>query len=102
MNTATLHQVTEISAAIAAVLALQVLLLIPQSKLRPSNRNLRKNGGTSLRELVANITQVGLLQNFRAVLATDGVHYDVAAGRRSPALCPRLVGRFFEQVEQQT
>lgn len=69
MNTATLHETTAIAAAVAVVIAAQELLLIPLSKLRPSSRNVRKSGGTSIPELAASIARVGLLQNLNVVLA---------------------------------
>jgi ParB family transcriptional regulator, chromosome partitioning protein len=93
MNTATLHETTAIAAAVTAVAAAQELLLIPLSKLRPSSRNVRKSGGTSIPELAASIARVGLLQNLNVVLATDGEHYEVVAGRRRLAALKLLVKR---------
>lgn len=93
MNTATLHETTAIAAAVAAVTAAQELLLIPLSKLRPSSRNVRKSGGTSIPELAASIARVGLLQNLNVVLAVDGEHYEVVAGRRRLAALKLLVKR---------
>jgi ParB family chromosome partitioning protein len=93
MNTATLHETTAIAAAVAAVTASQELLLIPLSKLRPSSRNVRKSGGTSIPELAASIARVGLLQNLNVVLAADGEHYEVVAGRRRLAALKLLVKR---------
>jgi len=93
MNTATLHETTAIASAVAAVVAAQELLLIPLSKLRPSSRNVRKNGGTSIPELAASIARVGLLQNLNVVLAPDGEHYEVVAGRRRLAALKLLVKR---------
>lgn len=93
MNTATLHETTAIAAAVAAVTAAQELLLIPLSKLRPSSRNVRKSGGTSIPELAASIARVGLLQNLNVVLAADGEHYEVVAGRRRLAALKLLVKR---------
>lgn len=93
MNTATLHETTAIAAAVAAVTAAQELLLIPLSKLRPSSRNVRKIGGTSIPELAASIARVGLLQNLNVVLAADGEHYEVVAGRRRLAALKLLVKR---------
>ena len=93
MNTATLHETTAIVAAVAAVTASQELLLIPLSKLRPSSRNVRKSGGTSIPELAASIARVGLLQNLNVVLAADGEHYEVVAGRRRLAALKLLVKR---------
>ena len=93
MNTATLHETTAIAAAVAAVTASQELLLIPLSKLRPSTRNVRKSGGTSIPELAASIARVGLLQNLNVVLAADGEHYEVVAGRRRLAALKLLVKR---------
>lgn len=93
MNTATLHETTAIAAAVAAVTASQKLLLIPLSKLWPSSRNVRKSGGTSIPELAASIARVGLLQNLNVVLAPDGEHYEVVAGRRRLAALKLLVKR---------
>jgi len=93
MNTATLHETTAIAAAVAAVTAAQELLLIPLSKLRPSSRNVRKSGGTSIPELAASIPRVGLLQNLNVVLAADGEYYEVVAGRRRLAALKLLVKR---------
>ncbi|WPH18070.1 ParB/RepB/Spo0J family partition protein [Variovorax paradoxus] len=93
MNTATFHETTAIAAAVAAVTASQELLLIPLSKLRPSSRNVRKSGGTSIPELAASIARVGLLQNLNVVLAADGEHYEVVAGRRRLAALKLLVKR---------
>lgn len=93
MNTATLHETTAIAAAVAAITASQELLLIPLSKLRPSSRNVRKSGGTSIPELAASIARVGLLQNLNVVLAADGEHYEVVAGRRRLAALKLLVKR---------
>ncbi|TSD59514.1 chromosome partitioning protein ParB [Variovorax sp. KBS0712] len=93
MNTATIHETTAIAAAVAAVTAAQELLLIPLSKLRPSSRNVRKSGGTSIPELAASIARVGLLQNLNVVMAPDGEHYEVVAGRRRLAALKLLVKR---------
>ncbi len=93
MNTATLHETTAIASAVAAVVASQELLLIPLFKLRPSSRNVRKSGGTSIPELAASISRVGLLQNLNVVLAADGEHYEVVAGRRRLAALKLLVKR---------
>ncbi|HEX7955005.1 MAG TPA: ParB/RepB/Spo0J family partition protein [Burkholderiales bacterium] len=93
MNTATLHETTAVAAAVAAVTAAQELLLIPLSKLRPSSRNVRKSGGTSIPELAASIARVGLLQNLNVVLAPAGEHYEVVAGRRRLAALRLLVKR---------
>lgn len=93
MNTATLHETTAIAAAVAAVTSSQEMLLIPLSKLRPSSRNVRKSGGTSIPELAASVARVGLLQNLNVVLAADGEHYEVVAGRRRLAALKLLVKR---------
>lgn len=93
MNSATLHETTGIAAAVAAVTASQELLLIPLSKLRPSSRNVRKSGGTSILELASSIARVGLLQNLTVVAAPDGEHYEVVAGRRRLAALKLLVKR---------
>ena len=102
MNTATFQEATAtaIAAAVAvatggaaAVAASQQLLLIPLSKLRPSSRNVRKSGGTSIPELASSIACVGLLQNLTVVAAPDGEHYEVVAGRRRLAALKLLVKR---------
>ncbi|VTU33667.1 putative chromosome-partitioning protein ParB [Variovorax sp. PBL-H6] len=96
MNTATLHDATAIAAAVQSVAAIgtgQDLLLIPLSRLRPSSRNVRKSGGTSIPELAASIARVGLLQNLTVVLSADGEHYEVVAGRRRLAALKLLVKR---------
>lgn len=96
MNTATLHETTAIAAAVQSVAAIgagQDLLLIPLSRLRPSSRNVRKSGGTSIPELAASIARVGLLQNLTVVLSPDGEHYEVVAGRRRLAALKLLVKR---------
>jgi ParB family transcriptional regulator, chromosome partitioning protein len=93
MKTAIIHENTAIAAAVAAVTPAQELLLIPLSRLRPSSRNVRKSGGTSIPELAASIARVGLLQNLNVVLAADGEHYEVVAGRRRLAALKLLVKR---------
>ena len=104
MNTATFQETAAIGAAAyiaasvptggaAAVAASQQLLLIPLSRLRPSSRNVRKSGGTSIPELASSIARVGLLQNLTVVAAPDGEHYEVVAGRRRLAALMLLVKR---------
>lgn len=94
MNTATFQETNAVATAGAAAMAAsQELLLIPLSKLRPSSRNVRKSGGTSIPELAASIARVGLLQNLTVVAAPDGEHYDVVAGRRRLAALKLLVKR---------
>lgn len=94
MNTTTLHEATAVAtAAAAAVAGAQELLLVPLSRLRPSSRNVRRSGGTSIPELAASIARVGLLQNLTVVAAPDGEHYDVVAGRRRLAALKLLVKR---------
>ena len=96
MNTATLHETIAIAAAVRSVTAIGAgrdLLLIPLSRLRPSSRNVRKSGGTSIPELAASIARVGLLQNLTVVLSPDGEHYEVVAGRRRLAALKLLVKR---------
>ncbi len=70
MNTAVtfqeIHAITTGSTAITMATS-QELLLIPLSRLRPSSRNVRKSGGTSLQELASSIARVGLLQNLTVV-----------------------------------
>ncbi|MGI9026664.1 MAG: ParB/Srx family N-terminal domain-containing protein [Burkholderiaceae bacterium] len=77
----------------SSISASQELLLIPVSQLRPSARNVRKSGGTSIHELAASIARVGLLQNLIVTASSDGEHYDVAAGKRRPAALKLLTKR---------
>ncbi|MBE7417383.1 MAG: ParB/RepB/Spo0J family partition protein [Ideonella sp.] len=94
MNTVNFHESTAVAtAAAAAVVGAQELLLIPLSRLRPSSRNVRRSGGASIPELAASIARVGLLQNLTVVAAPDGEHYDVVAGRRRLAALKLLVKR---------
>lgn len=104
MNTATFQETNAVDAAASiaatiatggagAVAASQELLLIPLSRLRPSSRNVRKSGGTSIPELASSIARVGLLQNLTVVAAPDGAHYEVVAGRRRLAALKLLVKR---------
>lgn len=72
--------------------ASQELLLIPVSQLRPSARNVRKNGGTSIPELASSIARVGL-QNLTVTACNDGEHYEVVAGRRRLAALKLLAKR---------
>ena len=95
MNTATFQETHAIAtgSTAAAMAASQELLLIPLSKLRPSSRNVRKSGGTSIPELASSIARVGLLQNLTVVAAPDGEHYEVVAGRRRLAALKLLAKR---------
>jgi ParB family chromosome partitioning protein len=73
----TFPETTVIAAAVAIATGSETpqrLLLIPLSKLRPSCRNVRKSGGTSIPELASSIARVGLLQNLTVVAAPDGEH----------------------------
>ncbi len=88
MDTAT-HQETQ--ALQTAVVSAGELLLIPLSQLRPSSRNVRKNGGTSIPELASSIARVGLLQNLTVIASSDGKHYEVVAGMRRLAALKLLV-----------
>jgi ParB family chromosome partitioning protein len=90
MNTVNL---SETRALQAAAVAAQELLLIPLSQLRPSSRNVRKSGGTSIPELASSIARVGLLQNLTVTASSDGEHYEVAAGGRRLAALKLLVKR---------
>ena len=110
MNTATLQetqalQATAAAAATAAtaaagatVLAAAAVVpyelhLIPLSRLRPSSRNVRKSGGTSIPELAASIARVGLLQNLTVIASPDGGHFEVVAGQRRLAALKLLAKR---------
>ncbi len=64
------------------VVAPYELHLIALSRLRPSNRNARKSGGTAIPELAASIVRVGLLQNLTVIASPDGEHFEVVAGKR--------------------
>ncbi len=93
MNTVT-HQETQALHAVTAVaVAAHDLLLIPLSQLRPSSRNVRKSGGTSIPELASSIARVGLLQNLTVTAARDGEHYEVVAGKRRLAALKLLAKR---------
>ena len=82
MNTMTLSETTAVATAVARLAVGQQHRLIPLSKLRPSSRNVRRSGGTSIPELAASIARLGLLQNLAVVASADGEHFDVVAGRR--------------------
>lgn len=69
------------------------LHLIALSKLRPSNRNVRKSGGTAIPELAASIVRVGLLQNLTVIVSPDGEHFEVVAGKRRLAALKLLAKR---------
>ena len=84
---------TEEAGPSAAVVLPYELLLIPLSKLRPSSRNVRKSGGTSIPELAASIARVGLLQNLTVIASTDGEHFEVVAGQRRLAALKLLAKR---------
>lgn len=96
MNNTTFSEATALAADVAIATGsetLQRLLLIPLSKLRPSSRNVRKSGGTSIPELASSTARVGLLQNLTVVAAPDGEHFEVVAGRRRLAALKLLVKR---------
>lgn len=69
------------------------LHLIALSKLRPSSRNVRKSGGTSIPSLSSSILRVGLLQNLTVVASVDGEHFEVVAGKRRLAALKLLAKR---------
>jgi ParB family chromosome partitioning protein len=75
------------------VVAPYELHLIALSKLRPSNRNVRKSGGTAIPELASSILRVGLLQNLTAIASPDGEHFEVVAGKRRLAALKLLAKR---------
>jgi ParB family transcriptional regulator, chromosome partitioning protein len=77
----------------AAVAVPYELHLIPLSRLRPSSRNVRKSGGTSIPELAASIARVGLLQNLTVIASPDGEHFEVVAGKRRLAALKLLAKR---------
>ncbi|KPU94625.1 chromosome partitioning protein ParB [Variovorax paradoxus] len=69
------------------------LHLIALSKLRPSNRNVRKSGGTSIPSLASSILRVGLLQNLTVIASPDGESFEVVAGKRRLAALKLLAKR---------
>ncbi|MCW8177593.1 ParB/RepB/Spo0J family partition protein [Verminephrobacter aporrectodeae] len=96
MNTMTLSETTAIAAAAASAstcAAGQERRLVALSLLRPSSRNVRRSGGTSIPELAASIARVGLLHNLAVVQNVDGERFDVVAGRRRLAALKLLVKR---------
>lgn len=96
MNTMTLSETTAIATAAASAMSAsagQERRLVPLSLLRPSSRNVRRSGGTSIPELAASIARVGLLHNLAVVQSADGEHFDVVAGRRRLAALKLLVKR---------
>ena len=96
MNTMTLSETTAVATAAASASTLaasQERRLVALSLLRPSNRNVRRSGGTSIPELAASIARVGLLHNVAVVQNVDGWRFDVVAGRRRLAALKLLVKR---------
>ena len=96
MNTMTLSETTAIATAAASsstCAAGQERRLVALSLLRPSSRNVRRIGGTSIPELAASIARVGLLHNLAVVQNVDGERFDVVAGRRRLAALKLLVKR---------
>jgi len=91
MNTITRQETQAMHTVAAATFAAYDLLLIPLSQLRPSSRNVRKNGGASIPELASSIVRVGLLQNLTVTASSDGEHYEVVAGKRRLAALKLLV-----------
>ncbi|MGJ7530704.1 ParB/RepB/Spo0J family partition protein [Variovorax sp. GB1P17] len=75
------------------VVAPYELHLIALCKLRPSNRNVRKSGGTAIPELASSILRVGLLQNLTVIASLDGEHFEVVAGKRRLAALKLLAKR---------
>ncbi|AVO42541.1 ParB/RepB/Spo0J family partition protein [Simplicispira suum] len=69
------------------------LHLIALSKLRPSNRNVRKTGGTSIPSLASSIQRVGLLQNLTVTGSPGGESFEVVAGKRRLAALKLLAKR---------
>jgi ParB family chromosome partitioning protein len=68
--------------ALEAVIPAQSLLLVSLADLRPSKRNVRKTGGTSIAELAASIGRVGLLQNLTVIATEEPEQYEVVGGGR--------------------
>lgn len=57
-------------------------ITVPLNCLRPSTRNVRKSGGTSVKQLARSIDRVGLLQNLIITDPGEGGIHDVEAGKR--------------------
>ena len=57
-------------------------ITVPLNRLRPSIRNVRKSGGTSVRQLARSIDRVGLLQNLIVTDPGDEGFHEVEAGKR--------------------
>jgi ParB family chromosome partitioning protein len=112
MNTAThseVHALHAVAAGAAAATAASIstageaitvpvvapyeLHLIALSKLRRSNRNVRRSGGTAIPELASSILRVGLLQNLTVIASTDGESFEVVAGKRRLAALKLLAKR---------
>ena len=93
MNTMTLSETTAVATAVAPTAPGHERRLMPLSMLRPSKRNVRGGGGTSIPELAASIARIGLLHNLAVVPSLDGEHFEVVAGRRRLAALKLLVKR---------
>ncbi|WP_051749136.1 ParB/RepB/Spo0J family partition protein [Nevskia soli] len=57
-------------------------ITVPLNRLRPSTRNVRKSGGTSVKQLARSIDRVGLLQNLIVTDPGDEGFHEVEAGKR--------------------
>lgn len=57
-------------------------ITVPLNLLRPSSRNVRKSGGTSVKQLARSIDRVGLLQNLIVTDPGDEGFHEVEAGKR--------------------
>ena len=79
------------TAALEAAASARNLILVPLSRLRPSKRNVRKSGGTSIKQLARSLERVGLLQNL--TVTASGQHYEVEAGQRRLAALNLLAKR---------
>ena len=105
MNTVSHSEVQAVAAAAASGAPAQAkaitvpevapyeLHLIALSKLRPSNRNVRKSGGTSIPSLASSVQRVGLLQNLTVIASPDGESFEVVAGKRRLAALKLLAKR---------
>lgn len=86
MNTMTLSESTAVATAVTStstVAASQERRFVPLSLLRPSSRNVRRSGGTSIPELAASIARVGL-RSCRVPMASASTWWPVGvASRRS-------------------
>ncbi|WP_454710813.1 ParB N-terminal domain-containing protein [Cupriavidus nantongensis] len=84
MNAVTKTETRTVTTALEVADPTRNLILVPLSRLlaRRSKRNVRTTPRTSIPELAASISRVGLLQNLIVIAAADGEQYEVVAGDR--------------------